>query len=223
MRSILRDHVDSRQSDISPNSAAYTSSSLDQESSDNWRNAVALVDGVSVPGLLPRSESFRLFEVFSSLMGINQHFFDPRSFSDSMDLLYQSDASRLKQMQTLWYAQYLLVMAMGMLIGSPSERSAKPPGTSFFAEAMKRLPPMHELGSHKILAVEILCLASLYLQWCDRKHDAYLYVSERDRGPSPSKLIQCRSPDRMRRPSCYCTGLLTPPRRTTGTVIRNLS
>lgn len=79
-------------------------------------------------------------------------------------------------MQTLWYTQYLLVMAVGMLIGSPSGSPSSPPGTSFFAEAIKNIPPTYELGSHGVLAVETLCLAGLYLQWCDRKHDAYVYV-----------------------------------------------
>ncbi|KAJ0132329.1 hypothetical protein HZ326_24577, partial [Fusarium oxysporum f. sp. albedinis] len=112
----------------------------------------------------------------SLLMGVNQHFVDPRAFSDSLDLLYQDEPTRLRQMRTLWYTQYLLVMAVGMLIGSPSESPASPPGTSFFAEAIKNIPPTYELGSHGVLAVETLCLAGLYLQWCDRKHDAYVYV-----------------------------------------------
>lgn len=81
-------------------------------------------------------------------------------------------------MQTMWFNEYLLVMAMSMIISCPIADSDNPPGSTFFAEAMRRLPAMHELGSHGIISVEILCLASTYLQWCDRKHDAYLYVSE---------------------------------------------
>lgn len=109
-------------------------------------------------------------------MGINQHFLDPRMFTDSMDLLYKNDSARASQEQTIWFTQYLLVMAMGMLIGSPSEESENLPGNAHFAEAMGRLPPIHKLGSYGVISVEILCLAGLYLQWCDRKHDAYLYV-----------------------------------------------
>jgi prolyl-tRNA synthetase len=178
VRSILRDHVDNNSLNLqtSPESSAFVSSALEEEPHDHWRNALTLVDGIPSPTLLSKQESRRLFERFSSLMGINQHFLDPRTFSDSMDLLYQNETLRIRQMQTMWYTEYLLVMAMGMLIGSPSEGSANPPGNSFFAEAIHRLPPMHKLGSHGILSVEILCLASLYLQWCDRKYDAYLYV-----------------------------------------------
>ncbi|RSL94845.1 hypothetical protein CEP52_012423 [Fusarium oligoseptatum] len=178
VRSILRDHVDNNSLNLqtSPESSAFVSSAIEEEPHDHWRNALTLVDGIPSPTLLSKQESRRLFERFSSLMGINQHFLDPRTFSDSMDLLYQNETSRIRQMQTMWYTEYLLVMAMGMLIGSPSEGSANPPGNSFFAEAIHRLPPMHKLGSHGILSVEILCLASLYLQWCDRKYDAYLYI-----------------------------------------------
>ncbi|KAJ3532353.1 hypothetical protein NM208_g8478 [Fusarium decemcellulare] len=178
VRSMLRDHVDNNSLNLqtSPESSAFVSSALEEEPHDHWRNALTLVDGIPSPALLPKNESRRLFERFSSLMGINQHFLDPRTFSDSMDLLYQSEASQVRQMQTMWYTEYLLVMAVGMLIGSTSEGSSNPPGNSFFAEAIHRSPPMHKLGSHGILAVEILCLASLYLQWCDRKYDAYLYI-----------------------------------------------
>ncbi|KAM0417131.1 hypothetical protein ACHAPT_012838 [Fusarium lateritium] len=179
VRSILRDHVDNSSSlnlQTSPESSAFVSSALEEEPHDHWRNALTLLDGIPSPSLLSKKESRRLFERFSSLMGINQHFLDPRTFSDSMDLLYQSETSRIRQMQTMWYTEYLLVMAMGMLIGSTSEGSANPPGNAFFAEAIHRLPPMHKLGSHGILSVEILCLAGLYLQWCDRKYDAYLYI-----------------------------------------------
>ncbi|RSL73813.1 hypothetical protein CEP54_000025 [Fusarium duplospermum] len=178
VRSILRDHVDNNSLNLqtSPESSAFVSSAIEEEPHDHWRNALTLVDGIPSPTLLSKQESRRLFERFSSLMGINQHFLDPRTFSDSMDLLYQNETSRIRQMQTMWYTEYLLVMAMGMLIGSPSEGSANPPGNSFFAEAIHRLPPMHKLGSHGILSVEILGLASLYLQWCDRKYDAYLYI-----------------------------------------------
>ena len=41
---------------------------------------------------------------------------------------------------------------------------------------MQRLPPTYRIGSQGILAVEIFCLAALYLQWCDRKHEAYLHI-----------------------------------------------
>jgi hypothetical protein len=174
---MVRDHVDNQNTQTSPATSTLTSSAISPPQQSQWNSAATLVHGNPTPELISQGQSRQLFETFLSLMGINQHFVDPRAFSDSLDLLYQDEASRFGQMQTLWYTQYLLVMAIGMLIGSPSESPTSPPGNSFFAEAIKRLPPTYELGSHGVLAVETLCLTGLYLQWCDRKHDAYLYVS----------------------------------------------
>lgn len=155
---------------------SITSEGPEEHHIANWRPSTELVDVSSAPELLSKSESYRLFDLFVSLMGTTQHFIDPRTFGDQIDLLYHNEFTRSAQMRTTWFTEYLLVMAMGMLIGSPSEGSDNPPGSAYFAEAMRRLPPLHQLGSHGIIAVEILCLTGLYLQWCDRKHDAYLYV-----------------------------------------------
>lgn len=144
-----------------------------------WKSTSSLYSNVTAPALLTKAESTRLFEVFVSLLGINQHFLDPRKFADSLDTLYETGPGREEVTEGFFYIQYLLVMAMGMLIGSPSRGSEGPPGNGFFKEALRRLPPTHELGSHGIISVEILCLVALYLQWCDHKQDAYLYVSPR--------------------------------------------
>ncbi|KAF5261905.1 hypothetical protein FOXYS1_7404 [Fusarium oxysporum] len=176
VRTMVRDHVDNQNSHSSPATSIITSAGNGPPKQSQWNTAATLVHGSPTPELISQGQSRQLFETFLSLMGVNQHFVDPRAFSDSLDLLYQDEPTRLRQMRTLWYTQYLLVMAVGMLIGSPSESPASPPGTSFFAEAIKNIPPTYELGSHGVLAVETLCLAGLYLQWCDRKHDAYVYV-----------------------------------------------
>lgn len=174
----MREHVRSHDMRDSLQGSTVIADSVDSSSSNqNWRQTSDLLSTATTPVFLSKAESHRLLDVFTSLMGINQHYLDARAFTDSMDRLYRSEASRISQMETIWFTQYLLVMAMGMLIGSPSEEgSGNPPGNAFFAEAMKRLPPTYELGSHGIIGVEILCLTSLYLQWCDRKHDAYLFV-----------------------------------------------
>lgn len=151
------------------------SEASEDRSSGQWRTSKELVDAPA-PALLSKEKSYQIFDQFASLMGINQHFLDPRTFSDSLTLLYQSEAMRIRQMETMWYTEYLLVMAVGMLIGPPSQVSQNPSGHSYFAEAMRRIPPMHQLGGQGVTAVEILCLIALYLQWRDRKHDAYLYV-----------------------------------------------
>ena len=176
VRTIIREHAGTHSQDSSPSSGGTFHDTLEVTDGGRWRDATELVNVGTAPPLLSKDESFRLFDIFVSWMGTHQHFLDPRSFADSIDLLYQSEGTRQTRMQTMWFNQYLLVMAVGMLIGCPNENSDNPPGNTYFAEAMRRLPPIHELGSHGTIAVEILCLASLYLQWCDRKHDAYLYI-----------------------------------------------
>ncbi|KAH7322605.1 fungal-specific transcription factor domain-containing protein [Stachybotrys elegans] len=175
VRSILRKHAVAS----SPNLDDGTGMSPgpgDEAPTQAWGNTAELIQGSPPPPMLSRDESMRLFDVFVSLLGINQHFLDPRKFADSIDLLYLSDTSRSIQMESMWFNHYLLVMAMGMLIGSPSDDPDRPPGSAFFAEALRRLPPTYELGSYGIVSVEVLSLAAVYLQWCDRKNEAYLYV-----------------------------------------------
>lgn len=131
----------------------------------------------SRPDLPTEQDSHRLLGLFLSYMGVNQHYLDTRTFVDNMAELFQSPASRVHQMKSIWFIQYLLIMAMGKLMDTDTQSGGPHPGVSYFAEAMRLLPQQYELGAHGVISVEILCLVALYLQWCDRKHDAYLYVS----------------------------------------------
>lgn len=90
-------------------------------------------------------------------------------------LLFQSSETREEVKRSTWYTEYLLVMAMAKLMDVENPTS-QPPGSALFTEALSRLPPLHHLGGEGVIAVEILTLMSTYLQWCDRKHDAYLHV-----------------------------------------------
>lgn len=141
-----------------------------------WCSTVNLIEAVRSKALPTEAESHRLFELFLSYMGGNQHFLDTRSFSDHLTLLFEGPGTRSAQMKTTWFIQYLLVMAMGKLMDDDTATSSDLPGAAYFAEAMRRLPPLHKLGECGVTSVEILCLVTTYLQWCDRRHDAYLYV-----------------------------------------------
>ncbi|PLB48464.1 hypothetical protein P170DRAFT_411341 [Aspergillus steynii IBT 23096] len=120
-------------------------------------------------------ESQQLLDQFLFYLGISQHFFDSRRFLDSLMLLYQSPEMREQQKRTMWYIEYLLVMAMAKLI-YVDQPTSHIPGVDFFNEALRLLPPLHELGDHGVIAVEILTLIATYMQWCDRKHAAYLHI-----------------------------------------------
>lgn len=135
--------------------------------------------GVTFPSL---EESQHLLGQFLFYLGVNQHFFDPRSFSDDLMLLFQNAETRREQMSSPWFIEYLLVMAMAKMM-DVKHSTSKPPGSNLFAEAMNRLPPLHQMGREGVIVVEILTLITTYLQWTDHKHDAYLYVSE-PKGPT---------------------------------------
>ncbi|KAE8331808.1 hypothetical protein BDV39DRAFT_200953 [Aspergillus sergii] len=145
------------------------------EAVTQWTSARPLVSDDAVPTIPTLEESQHLLDRFLFYLGVSQHFFDPRTFSDSMVLLFQDEQTQEHQMHTIWFTEYLLVMAMAKLM-DVEDPSSQPPGASLFAEAMRRLPPLHQLGEEGAITVEILTLIATYLQWCDRKHDAYLYI-----------------------------------------------
>ncbi|KAE8374877.1 FAD-linked oxidoreductase-like protein [Aspergillus bertholletiae] len=145
------------------------------ETVTQWTSARPLVSDDAMPTIPSLEESQHLLDRFLFYLGVSQHFFDPRTFSDCMVLLFHDDQAQERQMHTIWFTEYLLVMAMAKLM-DVEDPSSQPPGASLFAEAMRRLPPLHQLGEEGAIAVEILTLIATYLQWCDRKHDAYLHI-----------------------------------------------
>lgn len=171
VRSLLdRSHSSDRSFHGSTSNFQYCADRLPQ-----WTSVKELVDnvaGVSFPSL---EESRHLLDQFLFYLGVSQHFFDPRSFSDDLTLLFQSPDTRQQQINSPWFTEYLLVMAMAKLM-DVKHPTPQTPGTDLFAEALKRLPPLHHMGGEGVIAVEVLTLIATYLQWCDRKHDAYLYV-----------------------------------------------
>ncbi|KAI4596419.1 hypothetical protein KJ359_005549 [Pestalotiopsis sp. 9143b] len=168
----------------------------------------------SRPDLPTEQDSHRLLGLFLSYMGVNQHYLDTRTFVDNMAELFQSPASRVHQMKSIWFIQYLLIMAMGKLMDTDTQSGGPHPGVSYFAEAMRLLPQQYELGGHGVISVEILCLVALYLQWCDRKHDAYLYVGNAVRlaialgCPLPVREQQCPPSQKAHRNRVWWTGYM---------------
>lgn len=128
------------------------------------------------PELPSEQESHHLLTLFLTWLGVNQHFFDPRAFVDTMTLLFLNDSSRQRTMESIWFVQYLLVMAMGKLMDFDTHVDT-PHGLDYFAEAMHLMPSLHRLSDSGIIGVEILSLVALNLQWRERKNEAYFNVS----------------------------------------------
>lgn len=127
------------------------------------------------PDLPSEAESNHLLTLFLTWLGVNQHFFDPRVFVDTMAMLFQNETSRQRTMESIWFVQYLLVMAMGKLMDFDTDVDT-PHGLDYFAEAMHRMPPMHRMSDSGIIAVEILALVALNLRWREKHSEAYFNV-----------------------------------------------
>ncbi|QGI92456.1 hypothetical protein CEK26_005525 [Fusarium fujikuroi] len=109
-------------------------------------------------------------------VGISQQLFDVRTFSDNLFSLF-NDSAADTGVTELWYAECLLVFAIGRLLQAKWDDMSKPPGDEFFHEALKRMPDLSSLRKQGVLGIELMGLSALYLQIADRKEDAYLYAS----------------------------------------------
>lgn len=123
------------------------------------------------------AEAYRLLDVFISSMGVSQHFFDQRAFSDAMDELYRQEPAKREASEGLWFVEFLLVVAIAKLVEGQLD-TGRPPGVSELLEATRRLPSIGEMRQEGVLAVEILALTAVYYQCCGRKDDAYIQVSD---------------------------------------------
>ncbi|KAM0257137.1 hypothetical protein ACHAPA_011859 [Fusarium lateritium] len=120
-------------------------------------------------------DAYGMLSIVVLNVGISQHLFDARAFSDNLSLLFDHDTADDK-VPELWYAECLLVFAIGRLLQAKWDNRSQLPGDEFFQEAIKRLPDMSDLRKQGVLAIELMGLCALYLQISDRKEDAYLYV-----------------------------------------------
>ena len=104
------------------------------------------------------------------------HLFDETVFIKHLHQFYDPSPPDTRD-SGLWYIQYLLVIAFGKTFLAQRTPGDPPPGTIFFARAMKLLPDIKGLYEDTLMSIEILCGISLYLQCIDHRNSAYVYVS----------------------------------------------
>ncbi|KAL6884473.1 hypothetical protein GGI43DRAFT_322507 [Trichoderma evansii] len=121
-------------------------------------------------------DAYSMLSIVVLNVGISQHLFDVRAFSDNLSSLFDEDAVDTK-VPELWYAECLLVFAIGRLLQAKWDDESQLPGDEFFQEAIKRLPDLSGLRKQGVLGIELMGLCALYLRIADRKEDAYLYAS----------------------------------------------
>lgn len=102
---------------------------------------------------------------------------DKEKFLRSLHQFYHDLANDMPQTTELWHIQMLMVFAFGTSILAREASPNGPTGATYFSKAMEALPDNHRLRRQPILAVEVLCMLSLFLQAMDMRHAAYDYVS----------------------------------------------
>jgi proline utilization trans-activator len=104
------------------------------------------------------------------------HLFDEDYFLANFNRFHESP-SKTGDGAGLWYVHYLLILAFGKAFVVHKTKATTPPGADLFIHAMKRLPDMTSLCGDPIIATEILCCITLYLQALDFRSSAYNFVS----------------------------------------------
>ncbi|KAF2685815.1 hypothetical protein K458DRAFT_18001 [Lentithecium fluviatile CBS 122367] len=105
------------------------------------------------------------------------HLFDEDEFMLNLHAFY-SDTENGSWKGTLWYTQFLLIIAFGKTFVQQKQRSSKPPGIDFFVRALQLLPDTTRLCREPVLGSEILCCIALYLQALDARNAAHVTIGQ---------------------------------------------
>jgi proline utilization trans-activator len=102
--------------------------------------------------------------------------FDENEFTKTLHDFYDSPVE-VAARSRLWYVQFLLVIAFAKAFLQQGRIDSKPPGSVLFVRGMNLLPHSEVLYSEPVLAIETLCMISLYMQSVEMRCSAYSYVS----------------------------------------------
>ncbi|CEI68130.1 unnamed protein product [Fusarium venenatum] len=91
-------------------------------------------------------DTYSMLNIVVLNVGISQHLFDVRPFSDNMSSLFGDDTVDD-------YPECLLIFAIGRLLQAKWDDESKPPGDEFFQEALKRMPDLSDLRKHGVLSI----------------------------------------------------------------------
>ena len=103
------------------------------------------------------------------------HLFDEICFEKKMQLFYENSGAAAHA-DTTWYLHYLLIMAFGKALTSPTNYNGVV-GMELFNRALRMLPDVTTLWRDLLTGVEIMCCVGLYLFSIDHRAAGYIYVS----------------------------------------------
>lgn len=120
--------------------------------------------------------------------------FDEEEFLRNMHEFYMDGPAKVNSSR-LWFVQYLLVIALGKGFSVTVRVQGTPPGSVYFQRAMGIMPDFVTLTREPFLAIEVLCMAAVYLMSVDMKNAAYGYVSSTPAGTICRLVttLSCRS------------------------------
>lgn len=147
----------------------------------DWQGAGTANMGVRDETVVLPTSDFALFLINTVKFRCGQlfHLFDEETFMQSFSKFHSSEHPK-EPVGALWYAHYLMILALGKALVVIFTNGTKPAGSDLFVEAMRILPDVGLTTTEPIQSMEILCCAALYLQCLDKRKAAYNQVSSRN-------------------------------------------
>ena len=146
----------------------------------DWQGAGTANMGVRDETVVLPTSDFALFLINTVKFRCGQlfHLFDEETFMQSFSKFHSSEHPK-EPVGALWYAHYLMILALGKALVVIFTSGTKPAGSDLFVEAMRILPDVGLTTTEPIQSMEILCCAALYLQCLDKRKAAYNQVSSK--------------------------------------------
>ncbi|KAH6991372.1 fungal-specific transcription factor domain-containing protein [Ilyonectria sp. MPI-CAGE-AT-0026] len=128
-----------------------------------------------LPQLPPYEHAKQLYAAQHVYIGTIFSFLSPAVFGEHMRGIYSKPLNLSDRETCLIYCQVLLMFAYGQMYSINQWTGHDgPPGFSYFMQALKFLPDIHEEGS--MLLVEVLSLVGYFMQNLNRRDAAFLYI-----------------------------------------------
>lgn len=128
-------------------------------------------------GLPSIDQALYLFNTVKFHLGQVYRFFDDTTFIKNINEFYYGNPQAKATACSLWYVQFLLVLAFGNAFLSRSRDTHEPPGAKFFERAVALMPELTYLWQDSLLAIEVTAMIALYLYSVDYRESAHVYVS----------------------------------------------
>ena len=138
-----------------------------------WNQKSVDLSSVQLP-CLDLAEYYTNTVTFS--FGSLYHCYDHEAFMDNLREFYADRETGCQKPASLWQIQMLLVFACGKSILAREATKTGQTGMNFFAPAIEALPDIRALQNEPILAIEVLCLVSLFLEASDIRSGSWGYV-----------------------------------------------